>query len=78
MEYGCMMASVSLKRIFRLHALFEAQHLTKKAVYGEIFKLQTDIKILVDGHLMIEFKKINEAENVSDHLKSKHKEFGIT
>ena len=51
---------------------------TKKAVYGEIFNLQKDPKILIDGHLMIEFKKINEAENVSDHLKSKHKEFGIT
>jgi SAM-dependent methyltransferase len=51
---------------------------TKKAVYGEIFNLQINPKLLVDGHLMIEFKKVNEAENVSDHLKSKHKEFGVT
>lgn len=51
---------------------------TKKAVYGEIYHLAINTKLLVDGHLMIEFKKINDAENISDHLKSKHKEFGIT
>ena len=51
---------------------------TKKSVYGEIYKLAINPKLLVDGHLMIEFKKVKEAEDVSYHLKSKHKEFGIT
>jgi SAM-dependent methyltransferase len=51
---------------------------TKKAVYGEIFKLAIHPKILVGGHLMIEFEKEKEAGEVADGLRSRHKEFGAT
>lgn len=51
---------------------------TKKAVYGEIFKLAIHPKILVGGHLMIEFEKEKEACEVADGLRSRHKEFGAT
>lgn len=51
---------------------------TKKRVYRNIFKLSVNPKILVDGHLMIEFIKVKETNEVSNSLKSKHKEFGIT
>lgn len=51
---------------------------TRKRVYGNIFKLSINPKILIDGHIMIEFIKVKETAEVSDSLKSKHKEFGIT
>jgi SAM-dependent methyltransferase len=51
---------------------------TKKQVYGEIFRLSINPKLLVSGHLMVEFIKELDNEEVSKHLKSKHKAFGIT
>ncbi len=51
---------------------------TKKTVYGEIFKLATNPKILVGGNLMVEFIKEKDFENVAQGLRSKHKEFGTT
>jgi SAM-dependent methyltransferase len=51
---------------------------TKKRVYGAIFRLSINPKILIDGHLMIEFIKVKESAEVSDTLKSKHREFGTT
>lgn len=51
---------------------------TKKEVYGEIFKLAINPKILVGGYLMIEFEKEQDFENVGQGLRSKHKEFGTT
>ncbi len=51
---------------------------TKRKSYREIFKLATNVKILVDGHLMVEFEKECEVEEVSAKLKSVHKEFGTT
>ena len=51
---------------------------TQKRSYKNIFKLSINPQILVDGHLMVEFIKVKEAADVSDSLKSKHKEFGIT
>lgn len=51
---------------------------TKKKIYGEIFDLSINPKILIDGHLMVEFVKISEADEVSSKLKSAHKEFGLT
>lgn len=51
---------------------------TKRKSYREIFKLATNAKILVDGHLMVEFEKECEVEEVSAKLKSVHKEFGTT
>jgi SAM-dependent methyltransferase len=50
----------------------------KRKVYKEIFKLSINPKILIDGHLMVEFTKVMEAEEVSNTLKSKHKKFGLT
>lgn len=51
---------------------------TKKRVYGNIFKLSINPLILIDGHIMVEFIKVKETSEVSDSLKSKHKEFGRT
>lgn len=51
---------------------------TKKAVYREIFKLATSIKILVSGDLMVEFEKEVDAKEVGKKLKSQHKDFGLT
>lgn len=51
---------------------------TKKSVYREIYRLAVDPKILVDGHLMVEFTKNKEQHEVGRYLKSKHKEFGLT
>jgi len=49
---------------------------TKKSVYGEIFRLSVDPKILVGGNLMVEFIKEKNFSEVGRYLKSKHKEFG--
>lgn len=51
---------------------------TKKKVYGEIFRLSINPKILVGGHLMIEFIKDKEYSEVGAGLRSKHRQFGIT
>lgn len=53
-------------------------HATKKEVYHEVFSLSIDPKILVGGHLMIEFTKEQDYQDVGRELKSKHKEFGVT
>ena len=49
-----------------------------KEVYHEIFKLSTNVKILIGGDLMVEFEKEKELKEVNKSLKSQHKEFGIT
>ncbi len=51
---------------------------TKKAVYGEIFRLAVDPKILIGGHLMVEFIKEKEAHDVNQDLRSQHHGFGLT
>lgn len=51
---------------------------TKKETYGEIFKLGINPKILVDGHLMVEFIKVEELAAVAKNLKSGQEEFGLT
>ena len=50
----------------------------KKEVYGEIFKLGVSPTTLTDGHLFIEFEKEKDFDEVSESLKSVHKEFGTT
>jgi len=50
----------------------------QKQVYKEVFKLNINPKILVDGHLFVEFEKEKNAEEVLGGLKSVHKEFGTT
>lgn len=51
---------------------------TKKEIYGEIFRLAINPKILVDGHLMVEFEKVQKAADVAQGLRSMHKGFGTT
>lgn len=51
---------------------------TKKEVYGEIFSLSINPKILVAADLMIEFEKEMDVDEVQKFLKSQHKGFGIT
>jgi len=51
---------------------------TKREVYGEVFRLSINPKILVGANLMIEFVKENDAKEVAKQLRSKHKEFGTT
>lgn len=50
----------------------------KKKIYGEVFKYACSPKILVDGHLMVEFEKEMHYSEVAKDLKSRHKEFGRT
>jgi SAM-dependent methyltransferase len=49
-----------------------------RKVYKEIFKLSVNPKILVGSHLMVEFIKDAEPEEVANRLSSQHKEFGDT
>lgn len=51
---------------------------TKKSVYGEIFRLSIDPRILIGGNLMVEFEKEQEFTDVANGLKSRHNEFGTT
>jgi hypothetical protein len=51
---------------------------TKKQVYKEIFRLNTSPKILVGGHLMVEFEKESDYQEVGEKLSSRHKGFGAT
>lgn len=67
---------INYRKNMRKNKDFDAE--TKKKIYGEIFDLSINPKILIDGHLMVEFVKISEADEVSSKLKSAHKEFGLT
>ena len=49
-----------------------------KDTYREIFKLAINPKLLVDGHIMVEFEKEMNFNEVSQSLKSIHQEFGTT
>lgn len=51
---------------------------TKRRVYKEIFKLNISFKILTNSHLMIEFEKEADFNEVGKLLKSTHNEFGVT
>ena len=62
----------------RMRKNTEFDYETKKDVYGEIFKLSVSPKVLLDGHLFIEFEKECETNEVADILRSVHKEFGLT
>jgi len=50
----------------------------KKEVYGEIFRLGINPRVLVGGNLMIEFEKEQDFSTVTQGLRSRHKEFGTT
>jgi SAM-dependent methyltransferase len=50
----------------------------QKRIYKEIFLLSINPRILVDGHLFVEFTKEQDATEVAGNLKSVHTEFGLT
>ena len=50
----------------------------QKEVYQEIFRLSINPKLLVDGHLFVEFEKIEDFDSVMTGLKSVHDQFGVT
>ena len=50
----------------------------KRNVYGELYRYGTSLKVLLGSHLMVEFEKEQEVDEVGKHLKGQHKEFGET
>jgi SAM-dependent methyltransferase len=48
-----------------------------KQVYREIRQLNTNARLLVDGHLFVEFEKEAELEEVQAHLYSQHHNFDV-
>ena len=50
----------------------------QKSIYKEIFLLNISPKILLDGHLFVEFEKVTDYQKVMSEIKSVHKEFGTT
>lgn len=50
----------------------------QKETYKEILRLNINPKILVDGHLFIEFEKEKDTDEVLNGLKSVHQKFGTT
>ena len=50
----------------------------QREIYKEIFYLSINPKILLDGHLFVEFEKISECSNVMNEMRSVHKKFDLT
>ena len=50
----------------------------QKRIYNEIFSLSINPKILIDGHLFVEFEKEMDSDKVMQQLNSVQKNFGIT
>ncbi|MBA3971367.1 MAG: class I SAM-dependent methyltransferase [Bacteroidetes bacterium] len=48
----------------------------QKSIYKEIFLLNINPKILLDGHLFVEFEKTTDYNNVMNEIKGVHKDFG--
>ena len=67
---------ITYRKSIRKNNDFESN--IKKEVYLEIFKLSINPRILVDGHLFIEFEKEKELNEIAKYLISNHKEFGTT
>lgn len=76
--YPWILLSNTITYLKRIRKNKDFDRATKKAVYGELFRLAVSPQILVDGHLFVEFEKECEVEEVADTLSSKHKEFGST
>jgi SAM-dependent methyltransferase len=49
-----------------------------RSTYREIFNLGVDPKILLDGHLMVEYEKESDLKDIAGRLKSKYTGFGTT
>ena len=67
---------ISFRKNMRKNKNYDKE--TKQNVYGEIFKYATSIRMLVGGDLMVEFEKEQDWNELSNSLKSIHKEFGVT
>ncbi len=67
---------IAYRKNLRKNENFDVQ--TKRAVYGEQFRMNINPKLLVSGHLFVEFEKTQEASQVAQNLKSIHKRFGVT
>jgi SAM-dependent methyltransferase len=50
----------------------------RKDIYGQVFLLAINPKILIDKHLLIEFEKVGEAKETADLLSFINAEFGVT
>ena len=50
----------------------------QKKIYKEIFSLNINPKILIDGHLFVEFEKVMDSESVMKQMQSVQKNFGVT
>lgn len=51
---------------------------SRQKIYHEVFRLSINIRLLIDSHLMIEFEKISDYQDVYAKLKSQFTEFGTT
>lgn len=51
---------------------------TKKKVYGEVFKIAINPRLLINSHIFVEFEKEFNIEEVKESLVSQHQEFGTT
>ena len=47
----------------------------QRALYKEIYELSINPRLLVDGHLFVEFEKVSAPENVASGLKGVHRSF---
>jgi hypothetical protein len=56
----------------------EVSRARKKKVYSEILKLGIDPRILLDGHLIVEFEKENELEEIRSVMHRKYRDFYIS
>ncbi len=50
----------------------------RQNIYREIFRLSINIRLLIDSHLMVEFEKKSDYQDVYANLKSQFTEFGTT
>lgn len=64
---------ISYKKNLRKNKDYDIE--IKKMIYGEIFRLAINPKILVSGNLMVEFIKEQDLQGVPQELRSKDKEF---
>ncbi len=55
----------------------ELDHSFKKSTYLELLKFGIDPRILLDGHLVVEFEKEFESTEVNKQLNNKYKSFDI-
>ena len=50
----------------------------KKASYREIYQLSINIRSLINSHIIIEFVKDHNTDEIHDYLSNQHKSFGTT